>query len=210
MDPSESQSDTAANPYELLRRLEDRLDQASRNAERLIAEAAAEAAGQRTAGHGAAGRRGNPAGERSSGSRRGGSAGRGGGGSAGRERSGSTGRGGSPGGGGSSGGGGGESTGGGGPSGGGEGGDGIETPAAGWQMAEEAEPRHRGLIGGDLGVLLELIQGVRDLIPPELQRQLMEAVRELLMALRALIDWYLERLERRRAESFEVQDIPIL
>jgi hypothetical protein len=31
-----------------------------------------------------------------------------------------------------------------------------------------------------------------------------------LLSLRALIDWYLERLERRRAEPVEVQDIPIV
>jgi len=29
------------------------------------------------------------------------------------------------------------------------------------------------------------------------------------LALRALIDWYLERAERRRAEPVVVQDIPI-
>jgi hypothetical protein len=31
-----------------------------------------------------------------------------------------------------------------------------------------------------------------------------------MLAVRALIDWYLERTERRRADSDEVQDIPIL
>jgi hypothetical protein len=30
------------------------------------------------------------------------------------------------------------------------------------------------------------------------------------MALRALIDWYLDRLDRRREQGVEVQDIPIL
>jgi hypothetical protein len=39
---------------------------------------------------------------------------------------------------------------------------------------------------------------------------LAEALRELLLALRALIDWYLERAERRRAAPVEVQDIPIV
>ena len=45
-------------------------------------------------------------------------------------------------------------------------------------------------------LLLQFIQAVRDLIPPDLQRRLGEAVRELLLALRALIDWYLERTEQ--------------
>jgi hypothetical protein len=59
-------------------------------------------------------------------------------------------------------------------------------------------------------VLLALLNAVRDRIPPELQRRLAEAFREVLLALRALIDWYLERTERRRAASAQVEDIPIL
>jgi len=37
-----------------------------------------------------------------------------------------------------------------------------------------------------------------------------EALRDLLRHGRALIDWYLERTERRRREPAEVQDIPIV
>jgi hypothetical protein len=55
-----------------------------------------------------------------------------------------------------------------------------------------------------------VVRSLRELIPPELQQRLAEALREVLLALRALIDWYLERLEQRRAEPVEVQDIPIL
>ena len=62
----------------------------------------------------------------------------------------------------------------------------------------------------DLDPLVALVQAMRDLIPPELQHRLIAALRELLLALRALIDWYLERLERRREQGVEVQDIPIL
>ena len=39
--------------------------------------------------------------------------------------------------------------------------------------------------------------------------QLAEALRELLLALRALIDFYLERLEPGRAPARTVEDIPI-
>jgi hypothetical protein len=35
-------------------------------------------------------------------------------------------------------------------------------------------------------------------------------LREVLLALRALIDWYLERTERRRADPADVEDIPII
>ena len=82
---------------------------------------------------------------------------------------------------------------------------GTEPPPAGWQTPEAESAG----AGRDLELLLGIVQTVRDRIPPELQRRLAEALRELLLALRALIDWYLERAERRRAEPSEVEDIPI-
>jgi hypothetical protein len=77
-----------------------------------------------------------------------------------------------------------------------------EPPTAGWQLPEDPVTA-----GGD--VIVQVIHALRELIPPELQRRLAEALREVLLAIRALIDWYLERLERRRAEHVQVQDIPI-
>ncbi|MHB8690977.1 MAG: hypothetical protein ACYDHH_06990 [Solirubrobacteraceae bacterium] len=62
----------------------------------------------------------------------------------------------------------------------------------------------------ELGPLIDLVRSLRDLIPPELQRRLGEALRELLLAVRALIDWYLERLEQRRKSPTTIEDIPIL
>ena len=52
---------------------------------------------------------------------------------------------------------------------------------------------------------------MREAVPAELSRQLAAALRELLLALRALIDWYLERLgePRRRRADVEVEDIPL-
>jgi hypothetical protein len=78
-------------------------------------------------------------------------------------------------------------------------------PAAGWQPPASEAPSS----GRELELLIGLLASVRDLVPPELQHRLAEALRELLLAVRALIDWYLERVERRRAEPSEVQDIPI-
>jgi hypothetical protein len=80
-----------------------------------------------------------------------------------------------------------------------------QPPAAGWQVPGEAGPTP----GHDLDVLIGVVQSLRDFIPDDLQRRLTEALRELLLAVRALIDWYLERMERRRSEPAEVQDIPI-
>jgi hypothetical protein len=75
-------------------------------------------------------------------------------------------------------------------------------PPAGWHSPDAPDRSETELLTQVLGAL-------RDLIPPELQRRLAEALRELLLAVRALIDWYLERAERRRAEPAVVQDIPI-
>jgi hypothetical protein len=82
----------------------------------------------------------------------------------------------------------------------------TQTPPAGWQIPGSSS---QSAAGGDLDVLMQVVHALRDLIPPELQKRLAEALRELLLALRALIDWYLERSERRRAAPTKVQDIPI-
>lgn len=82
----------------------------------------------------------------------------------------------------------------------------VTPPPAGWQIPEDA----RDGISPELDPFVAFVRALRDLIPTELQRRLVAALRELLLALRALIDWYIERLERRREQSVEVQDIPIL
>jgi hypothetical protein len=136
-----------ASPEETLRRLEQRLDQASEAAERLMAQVAAE-----TVRAGKAARPEEPAAQDDS--------------SAGSS----------------------------------------EPPPAGWQIPEDEPPR----VAPELDPFVTLIQAVRDLIPPELQQRLIAALREVLLALRALIDWYLERIDQRRPPGVEVQDIPIL
>ncbi len=64
-------------------------------------------------------------------------------------------------------------------------------PPAGWQVRRGDAATRRPASSSRSS---QLLQALRDLIPPELQRRLAEALRELLLALRALIDWYLERL----------------
>lgn len=63
--------------------------------------------------------------------------------------------------------------------------------------------------GGGEDLLRDLAERLRDLIPPDLQRSLADALHELLLALKALVEWCLERLERQRAAPVEVRDIPI-
>ncbi len=80
-------------------------------------------------------------------------------------------------------------------------------PPAGWQAPE---PEGEDRAPRDLELWLQIARSVRDLIPAELQERLAQALHELLLALRALVDWYIERLERRRDEPVQVEDIPIL
>ena len=81
-------------------------------------------------------------------------------------------------------------------------------PAAGWQAPRE-EGGDRGT-RGEIELLTQIVESLRELVPAELERRLADALRELLLAIRALIDWYLERSERARSEPDEVKDIPIL
>jgi hypothetical protein len=60
----------------------------------------------------------------------------------------------------------------------------------------------------DLRPLFMLLEAARRGLPRELEDQFATLLREVLMTLRALIDWYLERLERRPSEP-RVEDIPI-
>jgi hypothetical protein len=87
---------------------------------------------------------------------------------------------------------------------------------AGEERAEGVPPRGwaaPGVTGqeSDLQALLALLGTLREAVPAELSRQLAAALRELLLALRALIDWYLERLGEPGADRarVEVEDIPL-
>ena len=86
----------------------------------------------------------------------------------------------------------------------------AKPPPAGWQSSEGKDRQGSSRVGGEFEQLLQALTPVRDLVPPDLQQRLAEALRQLLLAVRALVDWYLERLEQRRTSPVEVQDIPVL
>jgi hypothetical protein len=62
--------------------------------------------------------------------------------------------------------------------------------------------------GPDLSALFILLDGLRRAAPAELQARLTSLIRETLLTLRALIDWYLDRLDGGRREP-EVEEIRI-
>jgi hypothetical protein len=80
----------------------------------------------------------------------------------------------------------------------------MRPPPAGWQFPSQPDEA-----GTRDDPVLTLVHTLRGLIPEDLRRRLADALRELLLALRAVIDWYLEHVDRRPEEPPEVEDIPI-
>jgi hypothetical protein len=61
--------------------------------------------------------------------------------------------------------------------------------------------------------LVALVEMLRDLLPPELRRQINDLIRQVLMLIRAILDWWVDRLEPGRpaapAREPDVEDIPL-
>jgi len=87
------------------------------------------------------------------------------------------------------------------------GGAGGKPPPSGWQ-APQGEHGRAGQIP-ELEALLGALSALRELVPPDVADRLLAALKEVLLALRALVDYWLERLDRKPPTSAEVQDIPI-
>jgi hypothetical protein len=77
-------------------------------------------------------------------------------------------------------------------------------PPRGWDS-----PRPETSPFPDLSALLGLVEAARGVLPPELARPLADALRELLIALRAALDYSIDRLERPPRTEPQVEDIPI-
>lgn len=87
-------------------------------------------------------------------------------------------------------------------------------PPNGWDV-----PRHAEETGAELDAIVGLLTALRDVLPDELRAQLAELVRQLLLFVRAVLDWWIERMEAEAAgggagrapgdEPGAVQDIPI-
>jgi hypothetical protein len=78
-------------------------------------------------------------------------------------------------------------------------------PPRGWSVPGE----ERSSAFPDLAQLTALIESLRGIVPPELTRQLADALRELLLAVRAVLDWYIARLEPPEPAASDVEDIPV-
>jgi hypothetical protein len=76
-----------------------------------------------------------------------------------------------------------------------------------WTPSADGPPPRLGG-GPNLAPLFALIDVVRSMLPQELRGQFNALVREILLTLRSLIDWYLEKLGREEPAE-RVEDIPI-
>jgi hypothetical protein len=83
-----------------------------------------------------------------------------------------------------------------------------DVPPRGWDT-----PQPDPGVTPDLAAIMAVLEAAREMVPEDLSQQLADAMRELLLALRALIDWYIDRLESvtktRSAAEKPVEDIPI-
>jgi hypothetical protein len=88
---------------------------------------------------------------------------------------------------------------------------GADVPPQGWA----APPRADGAGGAEPGIadelqqLVAVVASLRELVPPELQQQVTDLIRQVLLLVRAILDHVIDRLEPGRGGEPEVQDIPI-
>src|SRR3954447_13338672 len=82
------------------------------------------------------------------------------------------------------------------------------TPPTGWAAA--TPPRGAERASTELQALVGLLQSLLEMLPADLRRQVNELLRQVLLVLRALIDWLVDRLDRGPPGGApEVEDIPI-
>jgi hypothetical protein len=87
--------------------------------------------------------------------------------------------------------------------------DSARTPPSGWASDEDGDTGPDATTR-EIRALVDLVDSLRRLLPEDLRAQLAELVRQLLLVLRAIIDWLVSRIERGPpGAAHEVEDIPI-
>ena len=87
----------------------------------------------------------------------------------------------------------------------------AKPPPNGWDV-----PRRASDANDELDAVVRMLATLRDVLPDELRAQLAELVRQLLVFVRAVLDWWIARMEaeatagpRPAASGGDVEDIPI-
>jgi hypothetical protein len=81
--------------------------------------------------------------------------------------------------------------------------------AAAERLAGDARDWPRREAADELDALVALLRTLRELVPPELQQQVTDVIRQVLLLVRAVIDYWVDRLDTPRGEAVRVEDIPI-
>ncbi|HEY7621001.1 MAG TPA: hypothetical protein VH834_14595 [Solirubrobacteraceae bacterium] len=81
-------------------------------------------------------------------------------------------------------------------------------PPQGWASAPRTDGPQPGL-NDELAQLVAVVGSLRELVPPELQQQVTDLIRQVLILVRAILDRWIERLEPERGSEPDVEDIPI-
>jgi hypothetical protein len=81
--------------------------------------------------------------------------------------------------------------------------------AAAERLAGEAREWPRREAADELDALVALLRTLRELVPAELQGQVTEVIRQVLLLVRAVVDYWVDRLDTPRGASVQVEDIPI-
>jgi hypothetical protein len=84
----------------------------------------------------------------------------------------------------------------------------LGDPGRGPRSGHGSPPPPPPRSGPDLSALFVLLDLLRRAAPSDLQDRVAAMIREVLLTLRSLIDWYLERLDNPAREP-RVEDIPI-
>ena len=89
-------------------------------------------------------------------------------------------------------------------------GEGPGVPPQGWAAAPgDGDGERAPGLDADLAALAAAVAALRELVPPELQQQVADLIRQVLLLIRAILDRWIERLEGERGAEPEVEDIPI-
>src|SRR5690349_19217593 len=87
---------------------------------------------------------------------------------------------------------------------------GADVPPQGWAAPHAGDPD--GAVPGiadELQQLVAVVASLRELVPPELQQQVSDLIRRVLILVRAILDRWIDRLEPGRGSEPDVEDIPI-
>ena len=79
-----------------------------------------------------------------------------------------------------------------------------DEPGPGWRTPEQREA-----LRADAAALLATLAQLSELIPEELRAQIAEVLRQILLLLRTLLDWLVERLPREHGSVPIVETIPV-